>query len=143
MSDGSVNNWLRRELNHNTRMLGKLREKLEAALETRPGEPDADGRATVIPAELEPSGVPTRDWCRGFARYQTGVATLLQEQREQAKLALLAKRAGMGSLSDEDYEREMIELGREAVQSLSERDLAAELARRGLVLPSQLPDDAS
>lgn len=141
MSDASVNNWLRKELSRNTALLTKLRDKLEKSLERQPDEPDADGRPRWTQPDLNENGTPSRDWCRAFARYQTGLATLMQEQREQTKIQLLAKRAGLGELSDEDYAREMVELGREAVRELSERDLVAELARRGLVLPEPLPAD--
>lgn len=137
----SVNNWLRRELNHNTALLTKLRQKLERSLDRQQDDPDADGNQRWVEPDLNEHGTPSRDWCRGFARYQTGVATLMQEQREQAKIQLLAKRAGLGELSDADYEREMVELGREAVKELSSADLVAELTRRGLSLPSPFPDD--
>jgi len=141
VSDASVNNWLRRELGKNTALLTKLREKLELALDRRQDEPDADGRPRWIEPDVNDHGTPSRDWCRGYARYQTGLATLLQEQREQTKMSLLAKRAGLGELSDEDYERELIELGRDAVRELSSGDLVAELQRRGVALPVPMPAD--
>lgn len=135
----TVNDWIRRETSKHTELLSKIRERLELALEPRT-EYDADGRPQVIPADVEPGGTPNRDWCRAFQRYQTGYATVLQEQREQTKLSMLAKASGMKTLTDEEFEREMLTLGREAVKELSDRDLEEELRRRGILLLPKVPE---
>lgn len=71
-----------------------------------------------------------RDWCRVYALYQQGFQFLVGEERERIKMQLLAKRAGMATLSDEEYEREMIDLGRQAVREIGDQELAAEVERR-------------
>ena len=131
MSDNSVDQWIRRETPKHAELLSKMRAKLEASLEERVDEHGF----TVLP-DLTPAGTPNRDWCRAFARYATGFANVLGQQLEREKMRLLAKRAGMATLTDDEYEREMIELGREAVKELPTADLAEELMRRGLTLPS-------
>lgn len=120
MSDWSVNSWLRKELPRHTAVLTKMREQLEARLDQ----------------DVNEHGTASRDWCRLFQRYQAAVHALMGEEREKTKMQLLAKRAGMASLSDDEYEREMIELGREAVKELSLEELGAEFLRRGLTLPA-------
>lgn len=74
---------------------------------------------------------PDRAWCRVYRLYQDGLHFLITEQREQAKLTMLAKRAGMSSLTDDEYSTELVELGREAVRELSDEEIDAELRRRG------------
>lgn len=130
----TANDWLRRETPKHTDLLTKLRERLEKSLDSRI-EYDADGQRMVIPADTTPAGTPDREWCRAFQRYSTGYTTILAEERERVKLTMMAKTAGMATLSDEDYEREMLALGREAVKELSASDLEAELKRRGIALP--------
>lgn len=120
MSDWSVNSWLRKELPRHTAVLTKMREQLEVQLDQ----------------DVNEHGTASRDWCRLFQRYQAAVQALMGEEREKTKMQLLAKRAGMASLSDDEYEREMIELGREAVKELSLEELGAEFLRRGLTLPA-------
>lgn len=133
MSDRNVNLWLQRELPKHTQLLSKLRERLEASLEPR-REVDADGNVSYVPADVNAHGTPSRDWCRAFQRYAGSLGVILVEDREKAKVAMLAKKAGLATLSDDDYAREMHELGREAVRELSEGELIAEIRRRGLAL---------
>jgi|SRR5262245_864551 len=127
--------WLRRETPKHLDLLTKLREKLEVSLTTR-NEDDADGNTLVVPADLNDAGTPTRDWCRAFNRYQYGWSELMQRELEFRKLALLASKQGSAPLTDDEYEREMRELGREAVQQLDTGDLVDEFMRRGLAIPA-------
>lgn len=119
MSDWSVNAWLRKELPKHTDVLTRMREQLE----------------TQLDVDINEHGTASRDWCRLFARYQSAVQALVSAEAEKVKMQLLAKRAGMASLTDEEYEREMIELGREAVRELSTEELGREFLRRGMSLP--------
>lgn len=135
MHDASVNAWLRRETPKHVELLTKLRDRLVRTLDPQLDDPDADGRERWIPADVNESGTPSRDWCRCYQRYQSGYMQLLQEERERTKMQLLAKRAGMAALTDDEYEREMVELGREAVRELSTDELAKEFLRRGMSLP--------
>lgn len=130
MLSHSVNEWLRLETPKHTRLLTKIREKLEETLENRE---DEDGHVTL--ADVNDSGTPSRDWCRLYQRYQNGYVTLLAEQREQLKLQLMARRGGQEPLSDEEYERGMRELALDALRELPADELAKEFLRRGHSLP--------
>lgn len=113
---GDVSAWLRRQTPEHLDLLGRMHERLRAHLPT--------------------SGVPDREWCRVYNLYQQGYNHLLAEERERAKLALLASKSGSGQpLSDEDYESEMRALGLEAVKELPAEELSAELTRRGVIVP--------
>lgn len=135
MSDAGVNAWLRRETPKHLDLLTKLRERLTLTLDDRAGEPDADGNPTTIQADTNDCGTPSRDWCRAYARYQGAYTSLLAEERERYKMQMLAKRAGMATLTDEEYSTEMIELGREAIRELSTEEIQREFLRRGMTLP--------
>lgn len=115
----TVSDWLRSETPKHLVLLTQLRKQLEESRE----------------ADRNEDGTPTRDWCRAFARYQQGYTNLLVEERERAKLALLAKRAGAATLTDEEYELEMRQLAKEAVKELSTSELAAEFLNRGMNIP--------
>lgn len=88
-----------------------------------------------VDANGDGSMTPSRNWCRAFANYQTGYHGLLVEERERAKLSLLAKRAGQASLTDEEYELELRQLAIEALKELPIADLASEFLARGMTLP--------
>jgi hypothetical protein len=90
-----------------------------------------------LAADCNDVGTPSRDWARSFGHYSGGVRGLLGEQRERAKLKLLAGKAGQQPLSDEEYEAELRQLAIETVRELPESELQAELARRG-VTPGDL-----
>lgn len=134
MHSDSVNRWLRNETPKHMQLLSKLRERLELSLEPQVSE-DADGRRSVVAADVGPSGTPTRDWCRAFARYQAGYATLISEEREKTKLQLLAKANGGSGMTDEEYESELGQLIAEGLRQLSVEELAKEFLRRGMGLP--------
>lgn len=137
MSDWTVNAWLRKETPRHTALLAKLRERLERTLDRWT---DEDG-ITQLP-DVNEHGTPSRDWCRAYQRYAAGYATLLSEERERAKLQLMARLRGNGQvLTDEEFESGMRELAMQAVKELPTADLAQELMRRGLTLPSTQPDD--
>lgn len=141
MSKTDVSAWLRSETPEHLSLLTKLRETITASLSART-ELDGDGKKQVIPADLNEHGTPTRDWCRAYQQYRGGYEMLLAEERERAKLLVLANAKGQQTLTDEEYEREMRALGLEAVRELDASTLAAEIARRGLT-PQQLiaPDE--
>lgn len=128
MSDWSVNKWLRDETGKHTGLLEKLRSRLEIGLNGREDE-EGDG-------ELTRGGVPNRHWCRAYGKYQAGLSQLLIEERERAKLQLMAKVKGAGQvLTDEEFEVGMRDLGIAALQSLSDADLLEALSKRGLARP--------
>jgi hypothetical protein len=112
-----------------------LRDKLERSLEPQI-EIDADGKQSIVPADCGPSGTPSRDWCRAFARYVSGYQTLLVEEREKVKLQLMARTHGGTGITDEEYEREIRELAAEALRDLTVEELAKEFLRRGMSLPA-------
>lgn len=121
MSDWSVNAWLRRELPKHTEVLTRMREQLSEQLAV----------------DLNEHGTASRDWCRLFQRYAAGMATLLAEEREKTKLQLMARLKGAGQvLTDDEFEQGMRDLAVQAVKELPTADLAQELMRRGLTLPS-------
>lgn len=128
--------WLRRETPKHLDLLTKLRETLEQTLTTRVVR-DADGGDLVIPADLNENGTPTRAWCRVLARYQAGWNAVMGRELEFRKLQILASRIpGQQPLTDEEYEREMAEIGREALGQLDDGEIAAELIRRRARLSS-------
>lgn len=131
MSKPDVSTWLRGETPHHLELLTKLRETITASLSARV-ELDGDGRKQVIPADVNDRGTPNRDWCRAYGQYRSGYETLLSEERERAKLLVLAQRGGQAPMTDEEYEREMRQLGLDAVRELDDATIARELERRGL-----------
>lgn len=143
MSKSDVSTWLRRETPQHLSLLTKLRETITSALTLRTNY-DADGKPTVTEPDLNERGTPARDWCRAYKEYRGGFESLLSEERERAKLLLLAQRSGQSPLTDEEYEAEMRSLGVEAVRELDDGALAAELQRRGLTtqqLIAAAPDE--
>lgn len=86
----------------------------------------------TLPLDVNSSGTPSRDWARSFGHYSGGIRGMLAEQRERAKLKLLAGKTGQTPLTDEEYEQEMRQLAIEAVRELPEQELQAELERRGV-----------
>lgn len=137
----SVREWLSRETPAHLGLMTKLREKLEQTMEVRPvldvfGRPefDASGKPMMLPADVNEAGTPSRDWCRGLQRYQTGYTTVLVEERERWKLRLQAQQAGLspelGELTDDQFDAELKELALEAIRQLPEGELQAELKRR-------------
>ena len=121
----SVSDWLRSETPKHLTLLSKLRERLETSLLTDEAT-DEDGVST---------GVPSRDWCRAAKTYQTGYQAMLVEERERAKLSVMARRLGNQPLTDEEYEREMRQLGLDAIKELPTAELAREFLARGMAMP--------
>jgi hypothetical protein len=115
-----VAGWLRRTMPRHLEMLDGMRDRLKESL---------DG--------LGPRTIPDREWARVYALYQAGFNHLLAEERERVKLALMARLKSNGrDLTDEEFEAGIRDLGLQAVKELSTADLAQELMRRGLTLPS-------
>lgn len=127
--------WMAKALPKHTELVDKLRERLWVALDPQRIVDERTGEVSYVPAETNTSGLPNTEWRATFRRYSAAFNVLLVEDREGMKVQLLAKRAGMATLSPEEFEREMIELGREAVREISDEEIAAEIRRRGLALP--------
>lgn len=84
----------------------------------------------TLPQDRAEGGSPSRDWCRAYGRFQTGIKDLLTEQREG--ILLRAKLKQGTQLTDEQYNAELLDLGREAVRTLTTDELASALQERGL-----------
>lgn len=121
----TVSDWLRAETPKHCKLLTDLRERLEASLDL----------------DVNEHGTPSRDWARNYGTYQKGYQALLVEERERAKLRLLANRSGQSPLTDDEYEQEMKLLGLEAMKELPTADLASELIARGLPVPVAVDSD--
>lgn len=90
----------------------------------------------TITTDITEAGTPSRDWCRALQRYQTSFTLLLTEERERAKLMLMARAKGEDVLSDEEYAREMASLARESLKTLPLDELHHELEARGAMAPA-------
>jgi hypothetical protein len=108
--------WLRGEATKHCDLLTKLRERL----------------LTTIDSDITENGTPSRDWCRAYGRYQTGIKDYLAEERERAKLSLLANKGGQEQLTDEQYREGLRQFALESIGEASDTTLKAELERRGL-----------
>jgi len=122
-----LSRWLRSETMPHAEMLTKLRQRLERSLEPHT---DEDGR--LQPAETEPSGAPTRGWCRGYVAYQGGFRILVEEQRHRDQMVLAARLKSQVPMSEQEYHEGMAEMAADAIQIVSNENLVAELKRRGI-----------
>ena len=132
--------WISQETPKHLGLLTKLREKLESSLEPQPDIDPSTGAQRVndagqpmwLPADANESGTPSRAWCRTLQRYQAGWTSVMTAEIQVRKLQLLAQRAAAGQppLTDEEYAREMAELGHESIMELPDADLELEIARR-------------
>ncbi len=112
-----------------------INAKLGEALLTDLEKVVKEGRP-IITAEGEhvgTSNVPDRDWARCYGHYRGTNKDLLSEQREGIKLRHMLKATGQ-ELTEEEYEQEMLDLGKEALRTLTTEEVTAELAERGLVI---------
>ncbi|HZJ66411.1 MAG TPA: hypothetical protein VFD36_23050 [Kofleriaceae bacterium] len=96
------------------------------------------GAAAAKPDATDP---PSREWVRAASLYFDGHRHVAATELDRAKLELdrvrvrlLARRAGMQELSEDEYAAQLIALGRESVAALSDDEIAAEVQRRGLAL---------
>jgi hypothetical protein len=113
--DGWMRQFLRRKPEQQVGMLTALAERLERDL-----------------AKLPDGQLPSKEWVR-VARLRLDAYRMLATlELETARVRLLAQQAPM---SDEEYQRELEALGRDAVQALSVEELEAELERRALPAP--------
>lgn len=126
----SLAKWVRYETMPHARLLTQMRERLEKAL-----DPGKDERGRTIPAEVEESGAPSRAWCRGYVAYKDGFKTLVEEQRHRDQMVLAARLKSATPMTEQEYLDGMAEMMAEAVTMLSDDDLRAELARRGIKEP--------
>lgn len=114
-----------RQLDINAKLGAALLKDLEGVI--------ADGRP-IITAEGEHVGtshVPDRDWARCYGHYRGTNKDLLTEQREGIKLRHQLQQTGK-ELSEEDYAAEMLDLGKEALRTLTTEEVSQVLAERGL-----------
>lgn len=115
-----ISEWLRQRTPQHLELLDKMRDSLMRHL-------------PVV-------GVPDREWAKVCGLYLNSWNAMSAEEREKAKLALMARLKSNGQvLTDEEFEAGMRDLALQAVKELSTADLAQELMRRGLTLPS-VPD---
>ena len=116
-----ISEWLRQRTPQHLELLDKMRDSLMRHL-------------PVV-------GVPDREWAKVCGLYLNSWNAMSAEEREKAKLALIARLKSNGQvLTDEEFEAGMRDLALQAVKELSTADLAQELMRRGLTLPS-VPGD--
>lgn len=116
-----ISEWLRQRTPQHLELLDKMRDSLMRHL-------------PVV-------GVPDREWAKVCGLYLNSWNAMSAEEREKAKLALMARLKSNGQvLTDEEFEAGMRDLALQAVKELSTADLAQELMRRGLTLPS-VPGD--
>lgn len=134
-----LSRWVRKETLPHAEMLTRLRERLTASLERRIVK-DRWGVDEELPAEIEPSGAPTRNWCRGYVAYKDGFKVLLEEQRHRDQMVLMARNKSSTPMSEEEYAEGMASMMAEAVAMLSVEDLQAELARRGIGEPARFEE---
>lgn len=118
-SRADVQAWLRRETPEHLELMSKLRGRLSDTIET----------------DVTEKGVPTREWCRALARYQSSFGLLLTEERERIKLRIMLGKTGDGVLTDEEYEQEMKSLAVESLGTLPLDALHSELEKRGALAP--------
>ena len=116
-----IGEWLRQRTPQHLELLDKMRDSLMRHM-------------PVV-------GMPDREWARVAGLYLSSWNAMSAEERERAKLDLMARLKGAGHvLSDDEFERGMIELAAASVRELDTGDLVAELTRRGLTLPSASTD---
>lgn len=116
-SRSKISEWLRQRTPQHLELLDKMRDSLIRHL-------------PVV-------GVPDREWAKVCGLYLNSWNAMSAEEREKAKLALMARLKSNGQvLTDEEFEQGMRDLALQAVKELSTADLAQELMRRGLTLPS-------
>ena len=118
-SDGWMRQFLRRKPEQQVGMLIALTERLERDL-----------------AKLPDGQLPSKEWVRLARLRLDGYRMLATLDLETARVRLLAQRANQRApMSDEEFQRELEALGRDAVRALSVEELEAELERRR-ALPS-------
>ena len=116
-----IGEWLRQRTPQHLELLDKMRDSLMRHM-------------PVV-------GMPDREWARVAGLYLSSWNAMSAEEREGRKLDLMARLKGAGHvLSDDEFERGMIELAAASVRELDTGDLVAELTRRGLTLPSASTD---
>ena len=96
-------------------------------------------QATIV-EDVNENGTPTRDWCRAYGQYRGTVKDLLAEQREAIRLRHLIK-TGEEPLDEVSYQRELVELGKEAIAAMTREDLADSLKARKLTVVAVVEDD--
>jgi predicted nucleic acid-binding protein len=118
--DGWMRQFLRRKAEQQVGMLTALTERLERDL-----------------AKLPADAVPGKEWVR-VARLRLDAYRMLATlELETAKVRLVAERSHVRApMSDEEFQREIEALGREAMRALSDDELRTEIERRR-ALPSE------
>lgn len=113
-SDSWMRQFLRGDAERQVGMLTALTERLERDL-----------------AKLPADAVPGKEWVR-VARLRLDAYRMLATlELETAKVRLLAERSHVPApMTDEEFQREIKTLGREAVRALSDDELHIEIERR-------------
>ncbi len=113
-SDGWMRQFLRRKPEQQVGMLTALTERLERDL-----------------AKLPDGQLPSKEWVR-LARLRLNAYRMLATlELETARVRLLAQRANQRApMSDEEFQREIEALERDALDTLSVEELEAALARK-------------
>lgn len=125
-SSSAIAAWLRERSVKHLELLGKMQDRLLDGMPSKSGA-GTDGEQRIA----------WKAWCRVYALYQAGFQSLRNEQFEAYKITLLTAKSGAAPLSYEDYQRELAELGADAVKALSDDAIRAEAARRGIELPDE------
>lgn len=99
--------------------------------------------AETMATDVNENNTPSRDWCRAYGQYRGTVKDLLGEQREGILLRAKLKLDAQEPLTDEQYNAELLDLGREALGSLTREEIEHELAARKLTpaIAVQTEDD--
>ena len=113
-----IGEWLRQRTPQHLELLDKMRDSLMRHM-------------PVV-------GMPDREWARVAGLYLSSWNAMSAEERERAKLLLMAARSGNGPapIPDDELEAEIKRLAEAALKELPTADLAIELANRGLTMPN-------
>lgn len=115
-----------------------INAKLGEALLKELGEVVEHGRDIVMfgpegPHVVGKTHVPDRDWARCYGHYRGTNKDLLTEQREGIKLRHQLQQTGK-ALTEEQYAAEMLDLGKEALRTLTREEVQQVLAERGITV---------
>lgn len=132
--NGWMSTFLRADAERQVMLLTRLADRLDAKLES-----------------MAPGVLPDEEWARIARLRLDAYRTLATLELEHAKMLLLAQRtAERAPMSDDEYQRQLQALGRDAVQALppaeraqtlSSEELEAELARRRALHSGQRQTD--
>lgn len=131
----SLSRWVKSEMMPATALLTRMRERITGALDPHV-EVDADGRRRTVAADVTPAGAPNRDLCRGIQEYLKGFKILIEYQQKCDQMVLIARNRSQNPMSEDEYVAGMAEMMSEVLTMISKEDLLAELAKRGIKVPT-------